>query len=46
MTSLEELYDAEKSAADSADGPFSYVLAPQREDGTYDLNEDWSGGSW
>lgn len=41
MTSLEELYDAEERSAYSADGPFSYVLAPEREDGTYELNEDW-----
>ena len=46
MTSLDELYDAEESSAEWADGPFSYTLAPQREDGSYDLDEDWSGGSW
>ena len=45
-TSLQEFYDAEESCAEWADGPFSYCLAPEREDGTYELNESWSGGSW
>jgi len=46
MTSLDELYDAEESTAGYADGPFRYDLAPELEDGTYDLNEDFCGGSW
>jgi hypothetical protein len=45
-TSLQEFYDAEESCAEWADGPFSFDLAPEREDGTYELNETWSGGSW
>ena len=45
-TSLEEFYEAEQSCIDGADGPFSFDLAPEREDGSYDLNEDWRGGSW
>ena len=45
-TSLEEFYEYEQSCAESADGPFSFDLAHEREDGSYDLNEDWSGGSW
>ncbi len=45
-TSLQEFYAAEESCSESADGPFSFDLAPELEDGTYDLNETWSGGSW
>ncbi len=45
-TSLQEFYDAEESCAEWADGPFSFDLALEREDGTYELNEDWCGGSW
>ena len=45
-TSLQEFYDAEESCAEWADGPFSFDLAPEREDGSYELNETWSGGSW
>ena len=45
-TSLQEFHDAEESCAEWADGPFSFDLAPEREDGTYELNETWSGGSW
>ena len=43
---MQEFYDAEESCAEWADGPFSFDLAPEREDGTYELNESWSGGSW
>ena len=45
-TSLEEFYDYEKECAEAADGPFSFELAPEREDGTYDINEYWNGGQW
>ena len=45
-TSLQEFYDAEESCAEWADGPFSFDLAAEREDDTYELNESWSGGSW
>jgi hypothetical protein len=45
-TSLQEFYDAEESCAEWADGSFSFDLAPERADGTYQLNEAWSGGSW
>lgn len=45
-TSLKEFYDAEESCADGAEGSFSFDLALEREDGTYELNEDWCGGSW
>ena len=45
-TSLEEFYDAEKECAEWADGPFNFELSPEREDGTYELNESWSGGQW
>lgn len=44
--SLEEFYEAEESCAEWADGPFSYHLANENEDGTFDLLESWSGGSW
>jgi hypothetical protein len=45
-TSLQEFYDAEEKCAEWADGPFNFVLAPMNEDGTYQLNEEWAGGSW
>ena len=46
FTSLQEFYDTEERTSEWADGTFSYCLAPMRENGEYELNEEWSGGSW
>lgn len=46
FTSLQEFYDTEDRQAESTDGQFSYCLAPIGENGGYELNEEWSGGSW
>tara|TARA_R110000803_G_scaffold156454_1_gene221021 strand:- start:92 stop:346 length:255 start_codon:yes stop_codon:yes gene_type:complete len=45
-TSLQEFYDAEGIEHVMAEGTFGFDLAPMRQDGTYELNEEWSGGSW
>lgn len=45
-TSLQEFYDLLEMAIECAEGSFTCELAPELEDGTYDLNETWSGGSW
>jgi hypothetical protein len=46
FTSLDDFYNYEENKAEWADGPFSFSLAPEREDGTFDLLESYSGGSW
>ena len=42
---LKQLYDDEISQAESADGPFRYMLARQYPDGTFDLVKSYNGGS-
>jgi hypothetical protein len=46
FTSLEGFYKEEEACAEYADGPFSFTLATQYPDGTYDLYETFSGGQW
>ncbi len=46
FNSLEEFYDDEERTSDGAEGSFSYTLANQHPDGTFDLSEDFAGGQW
>lgn len=46
FTNLEEFYKKEEDDAEWADGPFSYSVAIQYPDGSFDLVDDHIGGSW
>jgi len=43
---LQSIYDSIDSTAEWADGPFSYSVPLQLEDGSFDLNTAYNGGSW
>ena len=46
FNSLKSIYESIEETADSVDGPFSYSLPFMHKDGSLDLNEDYTGGSW
>tara|TARA_R110001606_G_scaffold187289_1_gene334871 strand:+ start:267 stop:533 length:267 start_codon:yes stop_codon:yes gene_type:complete len=46
FTDLEEFYKKEEDDAEWADGPFSYSVAIQYPDESFDLVDDHIGGSW
>lgn len=43
---LESIYKSIEDSSEWADGDFCYSLPLMREDGTYDLNEEFNGGQW
>ena len=45
-TSLDEFYASEENTAEWSDGSFSYILAEQYKDGSFDLVESFKGGQW
>ena len=44
--SLESLYKDIQKCAESAEGSFRYSVPHRREDGSFDLNEEFTGGQW
>ena len=44
--SLESIYKEIDTCAECADGPFRFSVPYKREDGSYDLNEEFTGGQW
>ena len=44
--SLESIYTDIEKSAEWADGPFSYSIPLRFEDGSLDLNQEYTGGQW
>jgi len=44
--SLESIYSDIEECSQYADGSFSYSIPLRFEDGSLDLNEEYSGGQW